>query len=300
MSRLSAGSTSWVFDLPAGRVVLIVARPGRTSGHLAARVAAAGVLSARLPFVEPLDPPGRPVATSVGLHVTAWRRVDVRSGRPDWAAVGATVRALHEVAPAALAPTGLPLINVQQLTDVTSAVSALHGSGGLARRDAETLRRAADLLSAELVSLDPQRVVVHGDLHRPNILSTTQGCVLCDTDEIGLGSPDWDLGFLVDPGRRGSLDGAAGAEFERGYGRGLPDPANARTVARAAHLRRTVRQLAIERPTLRERAWSRARLDAWRDMIGNWSLDLQPVVGQPRGSLAVRRLRIAAGRSATR
>ncbi len=298
ITRLTAGSTSWVYDLPVAGVVLIVARPGRSPADLAGRLTAARLLSQRLPFVTPLEPSAGPIATSVGLDVTAWQRVTIRPGPPDWAAVGAAVRTLHDVRPAELAASGLVLVDLHQMADIADSASRLHRSGVLRGRDAATLQDAAARLAAELALLKPHRGVVHGDLHLPNILSTAAGCVLCDTDEIGLAGPDWDLGFLVDPGRPMPLDSAGRADFEAGYGSRLPDPATARTVARAAHLRRTLRQLEIQRPTLRERAWSRARLDAWTWMVRDWSRDLQPVVGQPRLSLVTRRLRLSAHRSA--
>ncbi|MEP6695493.1 MAG: aminoglycoside phosphotransferase family protein [Pseudonocardiales bacterium] len=284
ITHLPRGSTSWVFDLPGMDTVLIVARPGRSPADVAERVAAAGYLSGRLAFVVPVEPP---ISSETGLCVTVWRRVATRPGRPDMHALGRAVRALQEVAPAGVRACGLVLPDVQQLTDVVEGIERQALGGRLSAADARVLLDCAERLDAQLRSIDPSaresRVFVHGDLHLDNVLVTENGCVLCDTDELGLGGPHWDLAFLVDPGRSAALSAGEREVFQAGYGGPLPDDATARTFARIGHLRRTVRLRELSHPTPRERWWNHVRLGAWRAMATDWALDLQPAFERSRG-----------------
>lgn len=277
--HLPAGSTSWVFDLPSAGVVLIVARPSRSPADVLARAGAARELSRSLPFVAPREDP---IRTSDGLWVTPWERVPVRQGRPDPVALGAAVRGLQDVDPSVVRAQGIALADLQQVDSILDTLTRLTGSGVVGPRDARLLVACAARLGDELAALPgaddrgPDRVLVHGDLHLDNVLATADGCVLCDTDELATGGPDWDLAFLVDPGRRGVLAGDERRGFEEGYGAALPDEATARTLARIAHLRRTVLQLGVLRPTSRERWWNRVRLGSWAAVAADWTLDEHP------------------------
>lgn len=295
--HLPGGTTSWVFDLPPDDTVLIVARPGRSPGDAAARVAAAEHLSSRVPFVAPAS---APVCTSVGLLVTVWRRVPVRSGRPDPAALGRVVRALQEVEPSAIEARGLPLPDLQRVDDIVAQVRRQQEERIIGARHERLLTRCALALGDELDALAPHgsgaRVVVHGDLHHGNVLATDDGCVLCDTDELGRASRDWDLAFLVDPGRRGRLAADERGRFEEGFGGPLPLEPAARTLARVAHLRRTVRLLDVPCPTARESWWNRVRLGCWAAMSEDWSRNEHPAFQLPRAVQAARVLRRAPSR----
>lgn len=296
--RLPAGSTSWVFDVPQAEAVVIVARTG-TAAELSARLAAADLLARRLPFVTPHPRLTGPLTTQAGMLATVWQRVARSPGPPPWRAVGAAVRALHDVPVDDLAATGLALPDHADLTDLDAAIARLAATGRLVPADARVLAGCAVRLRGQVADADAVRTVVHGDLHRGNLLTTAGGCVLCDTDELGTAPPAWDLAFLVDASRPDRLTVPERTAFERGYLGALPSEGEARTFARVAHLRRTVRDLQIGRQTPRDRWWARARLDAWSEMLDDWSLDLQPVLGQPRTLHAVRaarRLRVAARR----
>ncbi len=297
-TRLPAGSTSWVFDVPQADAVVIVAWEG-TVQSLSARLAAGALLSRRVPFVAPHPDVAGPLKTTSGLLATVWQRVPRLNQPPSWHAVGQAVRALHDVPVAALAGTGLPLRNHLDLIDIDEALDLVETTGTLSVPDARVLRACADRLRAEVAGCDAPLSVVHGDLHRGNVLTTATGCVLCDTDELGTAPPAWDLAFLVDASRPTRLVGDDRRTFEQGYGDALPSASTARTLARVAHLRTTVRGVQTGSRTARDRWWVRARLDAWSSMLDDWSRDLQPVLGQSRAlhvARAGRRLRVAAKR----
>lgn len=279
--HLTSGSTSWVFDAPDAGLVLIAAHPTVPRELLEARVAAARTLAASVPFVAPHpDRPG-PWSTAAGLQVTAWLRVPTTTGEPSWRALGAALRALHAVRPADVAASGLPLRPHLDLAALGGRVDAHVRRGVLATRDAVVLRAVARRLADEVAGL-PAPVLVHGDVHRENVLATGDGVVLCDTDLLGLAPAAYDFAPLLEPTRPDQLSGAARADLAEGYGAALPDPATARSLARVAHLQRTVDDVDRGVRSVRDLWWHRVRLDAWCEMLDDWAQDLQPVLGQSR------------------
>ncbi len=294
--RLTAGSTSAVFDVPDATAVLSVLPVGTTPAAAAARLRAAAVLSDRLAFVHPHEGGSEPLVTAAGRVVLAWHREDVLASPVDWRGVGRSLRALHETPPAELGDPP-PLRPTPEVVDDLLGRLAPSAVGPA---DRAVLRGVAHRLDDEVRVLGEPVVLVHGDPHGENVLSTGRGPVLCDTDEIGLAPAGWDLAFLVDPARPGRLDARERAAFEAGYGGPLPGVGPVRTWARSAHLRRTLQDLERAGTSVRDRWWVRARLDAWTRMLQDWDLDLQPVLGQSRGRHLVRlgrRVRVAARRS---
>lgn len=274
--RQGQGSTSAVFA--GADVVVIVAPPYADPAAVAAKLALAAALADGGSFVRPLWDQPRRIGDAL---VTAWERIRPAPGPIDWEAAGRAVRAFHGLDPARIqAQAGIGLSAVADCRDIVAGIERLCARRRLRPRAAAPLRRAAERLDAELAGLDPRRGLVHGDLHRPNLLNGTGGVVLCDTDEVALGAPGYDLGFLTDPARP-SLPAAARAAFECGYGEPLPDVSTARTFARAAHLRRTIAVL-WRPPRIRESYFDAARLGAWAAMDTRWHRDLVPVVVQPR------------------
>lgn len=294
--RLTAGSTSAVFDAPAAGAVLSVLPAGTTPDEGAARLRTAAALAQRLAFVHPHEGGRAPFVTAGGRVVLAWHRERLTGAPPDWTVVGRSLRALHDTPPTAV-EGAVPL-----RPDLAAVDAVLDGvaAGTLGPADRSVLRRVARRLDAEVRATGAPEVLVHGDPHGENLLSTERGPVLCDTDEIGLAAAAWDLAFLVDPARPGRLGPDEQRAFETGYGAPLPDGATARTWARSAHLRRTLQDLARAGTSVRDRWWVRARLDAWSRMLDDWGRDLQPVLGQSRARHALRvarRARVAATRT---
>ncbi|MFV0458028.1 MAG: glycosyltransferase [Actinomycetales bacterium] len=287
---LTAGSTSWVFEIvPAAAVVSL--HPGPVIDADRMRLAAARLL-AQVPYPQPHPHSPDPVPTSNGMTALVWQRVTVSAGAPDWTAVGRALRRLHRTPVSSL--DGLePILRAHcDLATLADRIEAT-GARGLAGADRRCLRQVLQRLAGELADAEDSRAdtdfgLVHGDLHRPNILTGIDGVYLCDLDLLGAGPPQVDLAPMVDPRRPGSLGPAEVAAFEEGYQGPLPPPAQARTFNRLAHLHRTVDDLL--RPgrdspaTLRDRWWTRARLDGWHAMLADWDLDLQPVLGDPRSA----------------
>jgi len=274
LRRLSDGTSNRVWGLERPFLVLAMAGPHQDALGLRRRVA----LAARLPgtFVRPV---GEVVRTSNGALITVWDRVRADARAWDWAEVGAVVARLHAT-PLDRADRALP--DAQNLDALAERVRALAASGTLSRRAALLLIRSAARLVAESAGMDGERVLVHGDLHRANILCTREGVLLCDIDELARAHPWWDLAFLLDPGRPPGIDARARAALREGYGQPLPEPRAVRTLSRAAHLRRTVRQLEIREPGPTAWYYDRVRVGAWAALEADWTRTLHPVVSRPR------------------
>jgi hypothetical protein len=282
LERREEGTTSCVYVLSEPAAVLIVSRRGSGPEELVARVALAQALAPRASIVRPFTGLTQPI-DAAGRLVTVWERVDVLTGPPDWHAVGRAVRALHDVDPQQLALAGAGLRDAHDLDAMRNSVAALQVARRLAPRTASVLLHVIARLQADLRDVGPDRVVIHGDLHSPNILPTANGVVLCDLDEVASGHPDHDLGFLIDPGRPTiPAAGEARARFELGYGGPLPNEERARLMARCSHLRRTLRLLELAPGGPREAFYARLRLASWAEMAVDWTKDLQPVMAQRR------------------
>ncbi len=285
LTRTAAGSTSAVF-LGSG-VAIIVAAPGADLEDLSRRVHLAADLARDARFVHPRWDGARDVG---GRVVTAWDLVD--PGPHDWHSAGAALRALHAV-PAATYRDRHDLADLASLADVSAGIERARESRRIPGSSAVVLRRAVDRLTGEIAPYRQDLVVVHGDLHAPNLLHGRGGAVLCDTDEIGVGPAAYDLGMLLDP-LRSAVPRASLGDFVRGYGAPLPPLPVRRSFARVAHLRRTVALLTVPASSAHARFYEAARLGAWQAMDRDWSADLVPVVALPpgrRARLAARRLR---------
>lgn len=284
LARVGGGSTSEAFRV--GDTLLLVAPAGTDAVHLAARLRVAAALPEAVRLVRPVPGVAEPMSAG-GRLVTAWEWVPNSSGPLSWFDVGVAVRSLH----AADVPVGSTLRRVPDPDDLRRRVGKLAAAGlgdhWMRVLDAVT-RRLADELAAAGTDHGGD-VLLHGDLHEPNLLRTPTGVTLCDIDELAVGPAAYDLGFLTDPARPTlPPQAAARDQFEAGYGGGLPPLAEARTMARMAHLRRTVGQLEGAARPPRQRYFDRLRLASWEDVLRDWGSDLHPVVTQPRHRQLVR------------
>ncbi len=288
LRRLGAGTTHAVFAVDDPAAVLIVVRPGVPEHDVAGALARAAALAALAPVVQPHAVLPQ-VQHAAGRLVTVWERVPVRPGPLDWRQVGVAVRALHDVDPAGL--PGAPLPRADRFDGDRASVERLRSSGRLTRREAQALSTALDRLHPALSTSPTLPVLLHGDLHAPNLLPGPGGVVLCDLDGLSVGPADLDLGVLLDPGRPGGPAADDLARFADGYRAPVPDPHRLRTAARLAHLRGTLARLDRPARPVRELWYDRLRLASWREAVEDWDRDLHPVTAQSRPAQLRRVLR---------
>ncbi|MCU1350900.1 MAG: aminoglycoside phosphotransferase, partial [Acidimicrobiales bacterium] len=138
---------------------------------------------------------GQPFLTP-GAVVTTWRWLRVAPDPATPAELGALARTLRErTSPP---PTGLRAFD--PFAAIAAALGAHDASAGElegAAADARWLAgRATDLQAAwaDVVATDPAgSAVVHGDLHRDNVLVGPSGPLLSDLELSGTGPPSYDL-----------------------------------------------------------------------------------------------------------
>jgi aminoglycoside phosphotransferase (APT) family kinase protein len=273
------GSTHPVYLL-RDRHLVVKIRVGAGSRVAAeTELARARALARRTSFVRPAEQQAV-LELSRGAVATVWLQVE--PGAPDFRRLGTVIRALHDGGSPSHLPDDLRRARLDDLADIYLTLQRLEPAPAPLRGSLLALRLACDALSLALAALREPPTVVHGDLHPPNILWSSHGPVLCDTDEVGLADPRWDVAFLFDPGRPERLAGPAADAFREGYARPIPDADVLRVFARAAHLRRTVNLLVTPRPKDRW-WWNAVRLGSWRRMVTHPEFDLVPAVAQGRG-----------------
>lgn len=249
----------------AGDVVLRVGRttvdPSRATG-LQRLLSDHGVTTARQ--VDSL------VAGPDGLSVIAQERL-VASGEVDWRAVGAIVRRVHGIDPAAAAahvpvPTCTSFRHWQLagLLDEVSDDPVLQlGRPEIAALQ-RGLRRVGDWVAA-VTSGSVPAVLCHGDVHPGNVLATADGTVLLDWDLLCTGPDAWDHSAMLTWETR--WGGAAGtyAAFAEGFGRDLRDDPLAVSLAEGRLLAATLMRLRAGRHDPSALAEARRRLQYWLD-----------------------------------
>lgn len=276
------GSTSAVYRLRGPELVVKIRRGDGARNAAMREIDRARLLGQWTPFVVPMDGSAALLNLPDGTVATVWRYVSsgASSGPRDHARLGAAVRSLHRAPVKEAIAAGLPTHRLDDLGDVAVSLEQLAGERRPIRRSLDAVRRSCERLQTALDALRSDPAVVHGDLHPPNILWSAEGPVLCDTDEVGLADPRWDVAFLFDPGRPQRLTGIAAGEFISGYGSSPPDVRTARVFARAAHLRRTAKLLRDPRP--HDAWWNLVRAGSWRRMLAVPDRDLVPAVAQSR------------------
>jgi len=210
----------------SGDVVLRVGAPTVDAGwslRLAEMLHARGLRVAR---------PMRPDAChSGGLQVTCWERVHPVDVPIDWHGVGALVRRVHAIEPAAV-PAGYPLPSPARfpwwdfdaLLAATADAIAPAPLAGL-RRAVERGRGWGDFDGAH------GTVLCHGDVHPGNVLMVADGPLLLDWDLLCRAPVGWDHAPMMTWGERWGGDGDEYARFAEGYGRSLRGDPRAETLA---------------------------------------------------------------------
>jgi len=205
----------------------------------------------------------------------------------DFEAVGAAVARFHAVDGTTLLAGGVALGPARVMADTTAWIDRLAHEGRLRPADARVLSVVdGRLLDALGPTDDGATGLLHGDLHWPNVLVTSDGAVLCDTDEFGLGSPDYDVAYLLDPDRGGL--GAHDVEaFASGYGAPVPDAGTRRLLVQRSHLTFTLR-LAEHVETRRRHYWVDQWMSGWREVVADPAVAIVPPRERSRlGQLAL-------------
>jgi Ser/Thr protein kinase RdoA (MazF antagonist) len=282
-STHALGSTNHVFLVSHPPLALNVATLERDSTELASRLHATALLADIGVFTRLHPGVDQPVRSSNGRLVTVWQRVEVQDVEPDWYKVGRLLRRISEVPRQQVERLQPGLRSADDLSDVTALIERLVTEGRLRQPDAAMLGRVCARLGEELAPLaDPSnRVLVHGDLFGPNILTTAEGPLLCDADEVGVGPGDWDIAALLD-WRRPTTAGPARLALLQGWDGDLPNRLRVRALMRTAHLRRSVKRLARQEGTPRDGYWNLVRLGAWQKVDEDWNYDGFPELHQSR------------------
>lgn len=161
------------------------------------------------PLVEPVDQPW----LVAGNVVSAWSWVE-RSSQSDDYDLGLLARTLRERS--AIAVALVPVFDpIRAVLEAVDHVPAGDPEGDFVRRRAQDLAEAY----AEAEADDPfGRSIVHGDLHRGNVIDGSAGPVLTDFELTGAGGASYDAApAIVSVHRYGGSQGAL-EQFLSGFG----------------------------------------------------------------------------------
>ena len=254
-------------------VVVSVAGPDTTAGKVADRMQLARTVADHAPFVRPSADEPHPVTTQDGV-LSVWEYVATVPDR-DFAAIGNAVARFHAVDGSTLRVGSAGLGPARVMADTSAWIDALAVGRRLRPADARVLVAVDRRLLGALGPPDPAATrLVHGDLYWPNVLLTPGGAVLCDTDEFGLGSPEYDVAYLLDPDRGGTSPSDVEA-FAAGYGVPVPGASTRRLLVQRGHLTFTLR-LAERAGTARERYWVDQWMAAWRRVVADGGTAIVP------------------------
>lgn len=194
-----------------GRVLIRAWDPARLASA-EREVTVARILSAAgVPAVRLVDRIDQPVVHREAV-VTVWHWIDVLPGEVGATGVGALAGALRR---ATGGIGGVPPFEPLAVVRSLIATTAVHRDDH--RRDVDDLvDMVADVESGwrTVAVADPAGTgVVHGDLHRLNVLPTARGPVLADLEVAGLGPPSYDTAPAVVGVRRYGADPQELEEF---------------------------------------------------------------------------------------
>jgi hypothetical protein len=216
-----AGSAVLV-GLPAVPALARVDEPAR-AGDARRQVDVATVLGrAGVPAVSVVGPAGQPIATRAG-PLTVWRWVPPTGVPVGPGGIARLARVLHDrtrgLGRPGAAPAGVPVH--EPLVAVRFELDRAEGVGATTPADLGTLRRAGADLGARWPAPDDDPLgaaVVHGDLHRHNVVPGPDGPVLADLELAGWGPASVDLAPQVVAIRRYGADPSLLDEVVAGYG----------------------------------------------------------------------------------
>ena len=247
-----------LFAVPGEPVVVRVgcATAPAAAAHALARV----LLGAGIPTVTPVDGWASDVA---GFAVTAWERVRQTRQAIRWEAVGAMVRAVHEL-PAASLPADYPLPS--PTTFPWWDFTALLGDVG---RDLDpAARRGLEVAVARdawwVEAMGERQVVCHGDIHPGNVLVSAAGPLLIDWDLLCWAPPTWDHAALAMWAARWGGDAGMYPRFADGYGASFADDPLTVALGELRNVAATLMRVRAGRTDPAAAAEAERRLRYWR------------------------------------
>lgn len=196
------------------RVTLTLASRGREA--LERELAFAHIAAERgAPVVPPVE---RAPFERDGRLITLWRHVEHRRPGPeDAAAVGRSLRALHE----AVADADLDLPRFDRLDEVAVKLATLEPDGVVTEEDLALMAAAIGVARERLAALELEEQPIHGDAHLGNVLVTAEGPLWVDLENVCRGPVEYDLACLA---WRKRVHGSGDYE-EAAAGYGPHDPA---------------------------------------------------------------------------
>jgi hypothetical protein len=214
-ARLLRARSSAHVELPEASVIARVEPPG--AEELAERQVTVGrcLMAANAP-VPWLEQPEKQPITLGGGAVVLWQRVE-SVGAPDPETVGRAIKRIHDSAP------GKPAADfprIDPLTRTRASLAKVSAWTGTPEWNAlDRLTEECEASWASLVAADPLgQVLVHGDVHLDNALQTSEGSIMVDLEDAGLGPASWDFVPLAVGVRRYGLATAVYESFISGYG----------------------------------------------------------------------------------
>jgi Ser/Thr protein kinase RdoA (MazF antagonist) len=188
-----------------------------------------------------------------------WRWEESRPERPDPAVVGRSLRLLHE----RLAGFGARIPDLDPIVTSTERLALIRESGVVPAESIDFLAARLDRLSEAWDRFETQLWVspIHGDFKIANLMTTPDGPLIMDLDDVRVAPWEWDLATIS----RSAHDGWSAEEwpaFSAGYGHDLVSQPRAEPLRELTHLGALIFQLARHRSPQRLKR-GRALLDEW-------------------------------------
>ena len=205
-----------IVGLPEARVLGRVDAPGREESARRQVIVSELLAEVGVAAVTVSDPYDQPVDTEAGA-ITMWRWLTVVEGEVTPRELGRLARSLHDSTRGGV--SDVPEFDL--LTAVRFELDRAETLGHTSTDDLALLRDRTDRLGASWPAAEDDPLgmaVVHGDLHRHNVLKTPTGPVLVDLEMSGVGPVCADIVPQVVAVRRYGAPPRVLDDFLAGYG----------------------------------------------------------------------------------
>lgn len=210
-ARVVRVGTSVLVYLPAGVVARV--EPTHRAGSVARQVAFADAAAAvEAPVVRRVAP-----TVETGRALVTWWEALQPVAPPSGRALGEAAKALHAAGRCLPAGVRALLPMVDPLAAALAELDAPHPA--LTPADQAALRGLVQSWQARWAEEPYELTLVHGDLHRGNVVVTAHGPVLVDLEYAGLGPAAYDAAAVGAHVRRYGLDPEWIQGFGDAYGR---------------------------------------------------------------------------------